>query len=277
MKKILLFLGSFLLVIGIYIGISFAITGGKSIEQTIDYTVDQSVYHKKTEPTLSEISTTKAENETASPTISETKPVPTETQSNIDASKKLIDSFNPICQYPELPTGCEITSLTMVLNYYGYAVDKGQLSDNYLDKGEVGTVDFRKSFEGDPRDSNSYGCYAPVIVNTANKYLAENGSEMRAVDITNTNFEELFEYTDVGIPVVLWCTYELAHGHFSVTWNVDGKDLTWFTPEHCMVLLGQKGNKVIVADPASGEIKSYKKSLLEKRYEELFRQAIIIQ
>lgn len=27
-------------------------------------------------------------------------------------------------QMQELPTGCEVTALTMVLNYYGYTIDK---------------------------------------------------------------------------------------------------------------------------------------------------------
>ena len=39
-----------------------------------------------------------------------------------------------IAQNPELPTGCEITSLTMVLNYLGYNVSKTYMADNYLDR-----------------------------------------------------------------------------------------------------------------------------------------------
>ena len=196
---------------------------------------------------------------------------------NNNSTSTLIETFTPICQYPELPTGCEITSLTMVLNHYGFNIDKGELSDLYLNKGAVGTVDFRTSFVGDPRDSNSYGCYASVIVDCANNYLSNQNSDMRAVDITNTEFEQLFEYTKVNIPVILWCTYELKEGHFSVTWNVEGENLTWYTPEHCMVLLGEENNLVYTADPASGEIIAYDKNLLKMRYEELFKQAVIIQ
>ena len=42
-----------------------------------------------------------------------------------------------VLQNPELPTGCEITALTIVLNYLGYDVDKLTMADKYLDKGQL--------------------------------------------------------------------------------------------------------------------------------------------
>ena len=33
-------------------------------------------------------------------------------------------------QMPDLPNGCEVTSLSMLLNYYGIKVDKNELADN---------------------------------------------------------------------------------------------------------------------------------------------------
>ncbi len=39
---------------------------------------------------------------------------------------------NCILQNPELPTGCEATSLTMVLNYWGYTVSKVTIAGQYL-------------------------------------------------------------------------------------------------------------------------------------------------
>lgn len=43
-----------------------------------------------------------------------------------------IEDFPIVLQMPELPTGCEITALTMVLNYYGYPVDKVSMVSNFL-------------------------------------------------------------------------------------------------------------------------------------------------
>lgn len=70
-------------------------------------------------------------------------------------------------QNPELPTGCEITALTTVLNYLGYDVDKLTLADNFLDKGRVGETSPYKAFVGNPRDEDACGAFAPVIVNSA--------------------------------------------------------------------------------------------------------------
>lgn len=43
-----------------------------------------------------------------------------------------IENFDIILQLPELPTGCEITSMTMALNYYGLNADKVTMATKYL-------------------------------------------------------------------------------------------------------------------------------------------------
>lgn len=53
-------------------------------------------------------------------------------QQDEEKHSALIDDFPEIMQMPELPTGCEITALTMVLNYYGFDVDKVTLATEYL-------------------------------------------------------------------------------------------------------------------------------------------------
>lgn len=203
--------------------------------------------------------------------------MPENTESSFDSIERHIIEFTPICQYPELPTGCEVTSLAMVLNYYNVDCDKCEISDNFLTKGAVGTVDFHKAFEGDPRDEYSYGCYANVIVETANKIIADKGVSLSVNDFTDTSLEELYSFIDNDIPVIVWGTQDCQEGHFSVTWNVNGQDLTWFTPEHCMVLIGYDNNSVWVADPIYGDIRSYDKTVFESSYNSLFKQAIIIK
>lgn len=185
--------------------------------------------------------------------------------------------FTAISQYPELPTGCEVTSLAMVFNYYNVSCDKCEIADNYLPKGEVGTVDFHEAFEGDPRDEDSYGCYANVIVKTAQNIISDKQLPMTVSDLTGASLEELFDEIDNNMPVIVWGTQDCQEGHYSVTWNVDGKELTWFTPEHCMVLTGYDENSVWVADPIYGDVRSYDKETFNHSYQSLLQQAVLLR
>ncbi len=188
----------------------------------------------------------------------------------------MLDKFIPLNQHPELPTGCEITSLAMVLRYYGFDTDKCELAEKYLEKGNIGEADFRYIFAGDPSRTDSYGCYAPAIVNAANRYLENRGSEMKARNISGRQLEELFVFTDSDIPVMIWCTIGMKKGYYSTEWVINGKKLVWYAREHCTVLLGHEGDISYIADPYTGRIEKYRINLLKTRYDELFRQAVVI-
>lgn len=54
----------------------------------------------------------------------ESTQLPAETEYIEISLSNEISDFPYTLQTPELPTGCEITALTMVLNYYGFSVDK---------------------------------------------------------------------------------------------------------------------------------------------------------
>ena len=71
-----------------------------------------------------------------------------------------IEDFPIIYQMPELPTGCEITALTMAVNYYGYPADKTVMASEYLPTasanryygadGRLYGTDMNEYFIGDP-------------------------------------------------------------------------------------------------------------------------------
>lgn len=189
----------------------------------------------------------------------------------------MVEDFPVLRQYPELPTGCEVTSLTMVLNYNGIEADKCDIADNYLKKGEVGTTDFRKAFVGDPRDEDSFGCYAPVLVKTANSYLSAKNSKLKATDLSGTELDALLLYIDRGVPVIIWGTQNCKTGSYTEEWEINGTTVSWYYPEHCMVLLGYSDVQVWVADPLKGEVLTFDRVIFKLRYEELFRQAIVIE
>ncbi len=194
------------------------------------------------------------------------------------ATDVLLSDFAALSQYPELPNGCEVTTLAAVLAYEGVPVDKGYLSDTFLPKAPVGQANFYREFVGDPRNSDAYGCYAPVLEATARAYLASVNSPLTVTDLTGTPLDALFPYVERGIPVILWATQYNQTGHYSVTWYVDGEALTWFTPEHCMALVGYDtvAGLVYVADPMQGAVVSFDLDAFRANYNDLGQQAFII-
>lgn len=179
-------------------------------------------------------------------------------------------------QNPELPTGCEVTSLTIVLNYLGYDVDKLTLADLFLPKGEIGETHPDEAFIGNPRDKSSYGANAPVLVTTANDYLAKAEGKHTAYDITGTEFPELIKYINDGYPVMVWETMHMLESYPSTKWKLDSGEYQWYARFHCMVLIGYTNDKYIMADPLNNGITYYDKDIVEQRYSELGQQAIVI-
>ncbi|MBE6809676.1 MAG: hypothetical protein E7521_01285 [Ruminococcaceae bacterium] len=186
-------------------------------------------------------------------------------------------------QNPELPTGCEITSLTTVLNYYGFDVSKTEMSDKYLVKTIDKIGNFWEVFVGDPR-KNGFGCYAKPIVNAANKYLATQNSRYKAVDYSGTKFENLLTIVESGTPVIIWGTMydekenDLRKPFTTVKWNIDGKELQWIAPEHCMVLIGYDADRhiAIMSDPQRG-IVEYNLETVKSRYLALHSQCVVFE
>lgn len=180
-------------------------------------------------------------------------------------------------QNPELPTGCEITALTAVLNYYGFPVSKMTLaSSNYLKQSD-GRANFWEVFVGHPDSKYGCGCYAKPIVEAANKYLREQNSAYVAKNVSNSSFEYLLKTVESGIPVIIWGTEQMKPAYVSKVWNIDGKRLELLVPEHCLVLIGYDLNtqKAIMNDPLRG-IVTYDLETVKKRYISLHSQAVIV-
>ena len=181
-----------------------------------------------------------------------------------------------VSQLPELPTGCEITSLTTVLNYYGFDVTKEEMATDYLTCGKIGTVTPYQAFLGTPFDKHSFGCYEPVIEESAVKFLSDNSSDLKVKDLTGTNLDVLEKYLQCNIPVVFWGTINMKEAYLSrFTWNIDGENFTWISPLHCLVLIGYTEDTYIFSDPLVG-ITEYDKSIVQDRYKAIGKQSLIV-
>lgn len=186
-----------------------------------------------------------------------------------------------ILQNPELPTGCEITSLTMLLNFMGYDVDKLTMADKYLPKGEYRNADFYEVFVGDPRSSFAYGCFSKPIAKAAEGYLKDKGDldSWNVRNITGCTADSLYAAVDKGYPVVVWASMDMKPIGKGRSWTVSetGKTVTWTANEHCLLLTGydMKKGLVYMNDPLKGKV-SYKMSVFEERFKSLGNHAVII-
>lgn len=186
-------------------------------------------------------------------------------------------AMKPILQNPELPSGCEVTSLAMILNHMGLNTDKCILADKYLPKGEIGTVSMKEFFIGDPREEASYGCYAPVIITCATNYIKSCNSDLKVHDFSGAKLSALFTLIADNKPVIVWTTINMLESEPTKTWTVNGEIVTWYSQEHCVVLIGYDydANTVTVADPLYG-IKEYDLTTFTDRYNQMFQQAVCI-
>ena len=205
-----------------------------------------------------------------------TKSTQTTAQSTQSSGKSnKISGFKWVNQYPELPTGCEITALTSVLNYYGYNVKKETMADDYLKKG---SGSFYEMFLGNPRKKEgSYGCMAQPIADAANLYFKKNSISRKAVNISGSEFDKVLDYVAEGYPVIVWNTINMKPAYESKKLVLGGKTYTWIAPEHCVVVIGfdRDANEVYVADPASGLV-TRNLNIFKQRYNSLKKQAVYI-
>lgn len=203
-----------------------------------------------------------------------------------DSGTQLTD-FDIIEQYPELPTGCEITAMTMVLNYYGYQVNKVTMALDYMPKvqaefyrsedGRLMGPDLENFFVGDPTEETGYICGTGAIVTAANRYLADVGSDLTAAAIKNAQPEKLYDLIDHGTPVVIWCTINMEDRAETDGWyREDGTYMEWSTNDHGAVLIGYDEDTVTVADPIYSRI-TVSRDRFEKIFAERGGQCVILQ
>jgi uncharacterized protein YvpB len=210
------------------------------------------------------------------------EPLPNEKSAPAAAQPKrqaLIDA--PIIrQLPELPSGCELTSLTMLLQYYGVNKSKMELLPEMLrDQTPIrwnsdGSIAYwgnpSSGFVGDiTGNRKGFGIYHEALFPLLKKYVPT------AVDLTRKPFSELEEQLLKGIPVVVWTT---------INYQVPDKWVMWDTPigpiqttfmEHAVLLVGFDDQHVYVNDPLSGKSKhKLDKAQFLTTWDAMGRQAI---
>lgn len=177
-------------------------------------------------------------------------------------------------QMPELPTGCEATSLTILLMYDGYQIEKTTIVDEYLIYSNTGS--FEDGFIGDPYSYEGAGCFPNTIVETANRFLEAYGAKTEGINLTGKNFYTLLRYIAAGRPVAVWTSLYLLDPGIDLRGSTS-EGYTWYEMEHCVVLAGYdlENDKVIISDPMEG-IAEYSLEWFQEVYERVGQYAVVI-
>ena len=101
-----------------------------------------------------------------------------------------------ISQLPELPTGCEITAVAIMLNGYGIYANKITLANNMPYHG----WDPNQGYVGNPYTYSGWTIYPPALMNLVKSYAGS------ATNLTGCSYSTLRAFLDQGKPVVVWTT-----------------------------------------------------------------------
>ncbi|MBQ3161111.1 MAG: C39 family peptidase [Oscillospiraceae bacterium] len=279
-----------------------ALTGEKEETTSAEVNLSDYYYVETTETTVvpeteaTTVTTTEATTVSEETTPPETEPPLTDSsgrriitsrqRKDYDNNSVYIDMEN-ILQLPELPVGCEITALTILLRHCGFDAEKTDMALNYLPiswgnaryEGDKTYKDsFFDYFIGDPF-GRGYGCFSGAIEKAANAYIADNGGGYVVKNISGAHPDVLYDYLAAGTPVLCWATDGMIEPEYYETWydNETGEQLDWYLNEHCFVLAGFNMDADIVTlnDPMKGII-DYNINKFETRYDQMHRQAIVI-
>jgi uncharacterized protein YvpB len=123
-----------------------------------------------------------------------------------------------ISQLPDMPSGCELVSVVMMLRHAGVEVSKQSAAARLPYAGNP-----NEGFTGSIYASASGVIWPPALLDLVNSY------QIRAVDLTGKSWEEVRGFIDQGRPVCIWFTRQ-------------GFD-------HTVVLTGYSDTTVWVNDP----------------------------
>lgn len=165
-----------------------------------------------------------------------------------------------IWQMPELPRGCEVTSLAMLLQYKGISVDKLALAKEIKKNPAEYKLANGNIYFGDPNEGfvgNMYtysepglGVYHKPIAELAEKYLPG-----KIKDLTGADFLELKVHLSDSRPVwiIINTEYKKIDDSFFQTWYTPKGAVSVTTKEHSVLVTGYDKEYVYFNDPLTGE------------------------
>lgn len=187
-------------------------------------------------------------------------------------------------QHPQLPNGCEVTSLSMLFDAIGHPVSKMTLAREEpfdptpLVRDKAGSIvswgNPNVGFVGSPYVwSKGFGIYHGPILKLIDKILPGE-----AVDLTKKPFEDLLDYVAHGAPVEAWVNTTLKPTNkFWVTWESPEGPVHTTLEEHAVLIVGYDKTNIYINNPFNGEKQeSVKRSDFIGAWRQLGEQALTI-
>lgn len=194
------------------------------------------------------------------------------------SQKKVLIDAPFIKQKPELPRGCEVTSLAMLLNHVGVSVDKMTLAN------KVAKVPFERNgvrgnlndgFVGNMRtmEKPGIGVYHGPIKNLAEAYVPG-----KVVDFTGKDFSEVIAHLNQNRPVwvIVTSTYDVVPENEWQTWKTSSGPLKITYNMHSVLVTGYDKDYVYVNDPLHSKNRKLQKKPFIAGWEQIGKQAITV-
>ncbi len=171
------------------------------------------------------------------------------------AAKQKIMNVGLVSQLPEYKNGCEITALTMMLNYNGINVDKHTLANKvkkdstaikYDSKGNI--VEWGNpevGFVGDiTGKTKGYSIDPAPLIPLLNEYLPD-----RALNLTGVDYSEIERILLDGRTIIVWVTSDFKLPSRPAQWTSNGQVIHGNFSQHAVLLTGIDENFLYYNDP----------------------------
>lgn len=195
-------------------------------------------------------------------------------------------------QYPQLPNGCEVTSLTMLMDAVGHPSSKMTLAAQMpkdptplqltTTTNASGQAVHHVKYWGNPnvgfvgsvyKAGDGYGIYHGPMTRFLNQLLPG-----RAEDLTGQPFQDILRHVAQGIPVEVWTTTTFQPTTDWVSWQ-SPEGLVTATPlEHAVLLVGYGPGVLYINNPLNGEAaEKIPEGPFLKSWKQLGQQALTVK
>jgi len=185
-------------------------------------------------------------------------------------------------QMPELPRGCEVTSLAMLLKHAGIEADKmilaKQIRKDPTPYSKInGSVTFGNPYDGFVGDMYSYDNPGYGVYHGPIKDLAEMYLPGQIIDMTGSSFDDMLVTLTQGKPV-----WVIANTYFTSLpiemfeeWDTPSGPIKITYKEHSVLLTGYDERYIYFNDPLTEVInRKVKINSFREAWEQMGRQAI---